>query len=58
LKPPELPDCPPEVAGQITAFVLSVSRILSGNLRGVYLHGSLALGCFNAAESDVDTLTR
>ncbi len=29
---------------------------LAGNLAGVYLHGSLAMGCFNPAKSDVDLL--
>jgi predicted nucleotidyltransferase len=56
LTPPELPNCPPLVAGQITVFALRVRRILGGNLRGVYLHGSLALGCFNPAGSDIDLL--
>jgi hypothetical protein len=56
LNPHEVPNCPPLVAGQITTFVLRLGRILGGNLRGVYLHGSLALGCFNAAGSDVDLL--
>jgi Domain of unknown function (DUF4111)/Nucleotidyltransferase domain len=30
--------------------------ILGDNLRGIYLHGSLALGCFNPARSDIDVL--
>lgn len=30
--------------------------ILGDKLRGVYLHGSLALGCFNPARSDIDVL--
>lgn len=27
---------------------------LSENLVGIYLHGSLAMGCFNPSRSDVD----
>ncbi|WP_217622329.1 aminoglycoside adenylyltransferase domain-containing protein [Paenibacillus agri] len=29
---------------------------LTGNLLGVYLHGSLAMGCFNPLKSDIDLL--
>ncbi|MGN7761522.1 nucleotidyltransferase domain-containing protein [Paenibacillus sp. 22594] len=29
---------------------------LKGNLLGIYLHGSLAMGCFNPLKSDVDFL--
>lgn len=29
---------------------------LGGNLVGIYLHGSLAMGCFNPDTSDVDLL--
>lgn len=30
------------------------TNILSANLTGIYLHGSLALGCFNWDKSDID----
>lgn len=30
------------------------TNILSTNLTGIYLHGSLALGCFNWDKSDID----
>ena len=30
--------------------------ILGDNLCGIYLHGSLAFGCFNWAKSDIDFL--
>ncbi|MDQ0195648.1 nucleotidyltransferase domain-containing protein [Paenibacillus wynnii] len=35
-----------------------ISRLkeLSGNLLGIYLHGSLAMGCFNPLKSDIDFL--
>ncbi|MFD1776220.1 aminoglycoside adenylyltransferase domain-containing protein [Paenibacillus rhizophilus] len=29
---------------------------MTDNLAGIYLHGSLAMGCFNPAESDIDLL--
>ncbi|SHO53122.1 aminoglycoside adenylyltransferase domain-containing protein [Anaerocolumna xylanovorans] len=31
-------------------------RILKDNLVGVYLHGSIAMGCFNPGKSDIDIL--
>jgi predicted nucleotidyltransferase len=36
--------------------VISYQTILHQNLVGIYLHGSLAMGCFNPASSDVDFL--
>ncbi|WP_229750518.1 aminoglycoside adenylyltransferase domain-containing protein [Paenibacillus nasutitermitis] len=38
---------------QITALF---QEELCGNLIGVYLHGSLAMGCFNPKRSDIDVL--
>ena len=38
---------------QITHFLYEV---IGQNLVGVYLHGSLAMGCFNVARSDIDLL--
>ena len=38
------------------AFVEQSRAILGENLVGVYLHGSLAMGCFNPRSSDVDLL--
>jgi predicted nucleotidyltransferase len=52
----ELPGCPSNVYEQVRSFVLNVEELLGGNLRGVYLHGSLAFGCFNPELSDVDLL--
>ena len=37
-------------------FVEQSRAILGENLVGVYLHGSLAMGCFNPRSSDVDLL--
>ncbi|SUY48176.1 nucleotidyltransferase family protein [Clostridium putrefaciens] len=31
-------------------------RIFENNLVGIYLHGSMAMGCFNAMKSDIDIL--
>jgi predicted nucleotidyltransferase len=56
MMPYALKDCPPAVERQIEAFVLRCQEILNDDLRGVYLHGSLALGCFNPARSDIDLL--
>jgi len=34
----------------------ALADALGSNLAGLYLHGSLAMGCFNPACSDVDLL--
>jgi predicted nucleotidyltransferase len=49
-------DCPEETRSQVEAFVRAIQEILAGNLVGIYLHGSLAMGCFNPARSDLDLL--
>ena len=38
------------------AVVAALARVLADNLLGVYLHGSLAFGCFNPQRSDIDLL--
>lgn len=40
----------------LTHFVSMCQRMMGKNLVGVYLHGSLAMGCFNPWESDLDLL--
>lgn len=40
----------------LDAFVESYNNILKTNLVGIYLHGSLAMGCFNPQSSDIDIL--
>ena len=49
-------NCPEVVRDQIGRFLLALREILKDNLIGVYLHGSLAMGCFNPRRSDVDLL--
>ena len=45
-------------AMDLAALFTERSReILGENLAGVYLHGSLAMGCFNPRKSDLDLLT-
>ena len=45
------------VIGGVTASFVEGSRaILGDNLVGIYLHGSAAMGCFNAKKSDVDLI--
>ncbi|TVR53831.1 MAG: GNAT family N-acetyltransferase [Spirochaetaceae bacterium] len=41
---------------QIETLLSGFERILAGTLAGVYVHGSLAFGCFNPASSDIDLL--
>lgn len=48
--------CPAPVRTQIQTFCQQASAVLGGNLVGIYLHGSLAMGCFNPARSDIDVL--
>lgn len=49
-------NCPPAVRRQIQQFLAITQDALQDNLTGVYLHGSLALGCFNPERSDLDLL--
>lgn len=37
-------------------FTNMCGRIFGGGLTGVYLHGSLAMGCFNPDKSDIDII--
>lgn len=43
-------------AGLAAEFAKRSGKILGGNLVGVYLHGSAAMGCFNPVKSDLDLL--
>ena len=49
-------NCPRIVRRQVLHFVSGLSEILASNLVGVYLHGSLAMGCFNPDASDIDLI--
>lgn len=49
-------NCPAAVRDQIARLVSGFRAIAGDNLLGVYLHGSLALGCFNPLRSDLDIL--
>jgi predicted nucleotidyltransferase len=48
--------CPEPVLSQIGNLVATFQDILHDNLIGIYLHGSLAMGCFNPQRSDIDLL--
>jgi predicted nucleotidyltransferase len=48
--------CPDEIKTQITSLENSLLNILGENLTGIYLHGSLAMNCFNPRRSDIDLL--
>lgn len=45
-------DYPQQIYQLISAF----RETLAGNLVGIYLHGSLAMGCFHPERSDIDLL--
>src|SRR5690242_9294878 len=49
-------DCPVDVRAQVTRLVVALQALLGANLLGVYLHCSLAMGCFNPEQSDIDLL--
>lgn len=50
------PAAPAPVRQQVQALVAGLESVVAANVLGVYLHGSLALGGFNPARSDVDVL--
>ena len=50
------PDCPAHTQAQVADLVAALDGLLTERLLGIYLHGSLALGCFHPATSDVDML--
>ena len=45
-----------EIREFLDEYVRKTKEILTDNLAGVYLHGSLAMGCFHEKKSDVDLL--
>jgi len=49
-------NCPDQVRRQVDGFLDGLREILADDLVGVYLHGSLAMGCFNPQRSDIDLL--
>jgi predicted nucleotidyltransferase len=50
------PRCPKSVRSQVETVREGFLAMLGKNLIGVYLHGSLAMGCFNPTQSDIDLL--
>jgi len=49
-------NCPKEIKELLDKIVENFKSILQDNLVGIYLHGSLALGCFNPQTGDIDFL--
>jgi len=49
-------DCPISVRSQVENFTGQITTLLTDNLIGIYLHGSLAMACFNPRRSDLDLL--
>jgi streptomycin 3"-adenylyltransferase len=49
-------NAPREIKLILDEIVRSYYGILKDNLVGIYLHDSLALGCFNPKVSDIDFL--
>lgn len=48
--------CPEPTRSQIDRLVGAIRAVVDDDLIGVYLHGSLAMGCFNPRRSDIDLL--
>lgn len=46
----------PDIAARTAPFLRACLDCMGGNLVGVYLHGSAAMGCFHPARSDLDYL--
>jgi streptomycin 3"-adenylyltransferase len=55
-EPEKWPNCDPAVRRQIQLLIDVACEVLGQHLRGIYLHGSLALGGFNVSKSDIDLL--
>ena len=47
---------PQNIDNLINSYVNHSKDILGENLVGIYLHGSLAMGCFNPQKSDIDLI--
>ncbi len=48
--------CPTPTRDQVERVVALFAGLLGADLAGTYLHGSLAMGCFNPRRSDLDLL--
>lgn len=48
--------CSSAVRDVVRHVAVELVRLLDGGLVGVYLHGSLAMGCFTEPASDIDLL--
>jgi hypothetical protein len=49
-------DCPENIRKKVEGILAFYRQSLGNNLIGFYLHGSLAMGCFNPVSSDIDFL--
>lgn len=50
-------NCPEPIRALVNDILKRYQTVLGGNLTGFYLHGSLAMNCFNPLLSDIDFLT-
>jgi streptomycin 3"-adenylyltransferase len=49
-------DCAETVRDLVRRVAEGIARLLEDNLIGIYLHGSLAMGCYTEEASDIDLL--
>ncbi|HET8984788.1 MAG TPA: nucleotidyltransferase domain-containing protein, partial [Trueperaceae bacterium] len=55
-RPQSWPDCDPDIRDYIDGLCDALTGELAANLVGIYLHGSLALGCYYRPKSDFDVI--
>ncbi len=55
-RPQRWDDCDPDIRAYVEQVVAAFRQALGGGLVGVYLHGSLAMGCYYRPKSDLDLL--
>lgn len=47
---------PPSITACIDSLFADYQSLLADNMRGFYVHGSIAMNCFNPVSSDIDVL--
>ena len=55
-KPQHWSNCDYRIKEYINGFINLLKYNLRENLKGIYLHGSLAMGCYYYPKSDIDVI--
>jgi streptomycin 3"-adenylyltransferase len=48
--------CPDDLKRPLSVYAAAVANVLADGLAGIYVHGSVARGCYSAATSDADLI--